>query len=357
MGSFKKLKSSDVITVPVVANKQWNFNYCPLPINDPYVKMFNGTYITGTFNPGEEPITNGQYDRLTYDQINQLYYHQYDNQLNTASLASSLYYVSASSQRPTASYFSFNNNPAFISNFPTGSGATIKVLQISTQLYGQRILPYSFIMTSSIYNFVDDGKGNVWDITDEGITSYVVAGYVLPSYFVSQNVTGSIQIGNVFYSEGTIVITNPNYQDIFPLPPVAFDDNYTIVRSDYGNPVTISVSPLANDDLRGNTLINQSIQLFGGDIQFFSTGSNNTVSMSFEGLGVGTYQTNYTFQVTGSYCNPLTSNTGSIIINVTDPDCEFEISIATFSQAILAQPLISGSNIVVTFEEYSGSLG
>jgi hypothetical protein len=357
MGSFKKLKSSDVITVPVVANKQWNFNYCPLPINDPYVKIFNGTYITGTFSPGEEPITNGQYDRLTYTQINQLYYHQYNNKLNTASLASSLYYVSASSQRPTSSYFNFNNNPAFISNFPTGLGANIKVLQISTNLYGQKIMPYSFIMTSSIYNFVDDGKGNVWDIAEEGITSYVVAGYILPGYFVSQLVTGSIHVGNIFYSEGTVVITNSAYQGVFPLAPNAYNDIYNVVRSDYGNPVTISVFPLANDDLRGNTLINQSIQLFGGDISFFKTGSNNSVSMSFEGLGVGTYQTNYTFQVTGSYCNPLTSNTGSIVINVTDPDCEFEIGIATFSQAILAIPSISGSNIVVTFEDYSGSLG
>jgi len=331
MGSFKKLKSSDVITVPVIANKQWNFNYCPIPQSDSYIKICNGIYKTGTFVPGEEYITEGQYDRLTYDQINQLFYHKYTNKLNTSSLASSIYYESASSQRPTSSYFNFNNDPGFINNFPTAYGSTIKVVYVSTQIYGQRILPYSFQMTSSLYNFTDDGKGNVYD--------------------------SSSHVGNIFYPEGIFVITNPLYQDIFPLPPVAFDDNYTFVRSNLGNPVTISVSPLANDDLRGNTLINQSIQLFGGDIQFFSTGSNNTVSMSFSGLGVGTYQTYYTFQVTGSYCNPLTSNTGSIIINVTDPDCEFEMKIDTFSQVILATPFTSGSNIVVTFENFTGSLG
>jgi hypothetical protein len=357
MGSFKKLKSSDVITVPVVANKQWNFNYCPIPQSDPYIKICNGVYKTGAFTPGEEVISNGQYDRLTYDQINQLFYHKYTNKLNTSSLASSLYYVSASSQRPTSSYFNFNDNPAFINNFPTAYGSTIKVLYVSTQLYGQRILPYSFIMTSSLYGFIDDGKGNIYDVDIDGLTSYVVDGYILPGYFVSTEVTSSIHVGNIFYPEGIIVITNSSYQDIFPLPPVAFDDNYNFIRSDYSNPVTVSVSPLTNDDLRGNTLVNQSIQLFGGDIQFFKTGSNNTVSMSFEGLGVGTYQTNYTFQVTGSYCSPLTSNTGSIVINITDPDCEFEMSVATFSQAILAKPLISGSEIVIVLEDYSGSLG
>jgi hypothetical protein len=119
--------------------------------------------------------------------------------------------------------------------------------------------------------------------------------------------------------------------------------------------LNFSFFPLANDNLRGNTLINQSIQLFGGDISFFKTGSNNSVSMSFEGLGVGTYQTNYTFQVTGSYCSPLTSNVGSIVINVLDPDCEFEMSVAQFSQAILATPLVSGSEIVVEFTDYTGS--
>jgi hypothetical protein len=332
MASFKQLKSSDVITVPVVANKQWNFDYCPLPLNDPYINVYNGTNLTGSFNPGEEPITNGQYDKLMYAMIDQMFYHTYSGSISTASLASSLYYATATGLRPTQSYFNFNDDPAFIDYFPTGSNESIKVISISTDLYGERVLPYTFIMSSSLYNFTDDGKGNVYD----NLTTHV---------------------GNIFYPEGMVIITNQDYQTIFPLGPVAYDDVLTIRRSDYGNPVTISISPLANDQLRGNTLINQSIRLFDGNINFFSTGSNNTVSMSFEGLGVGTYQTFYTFDVTGSYCNPLTSNTGSIIINVTDPDCEFEISIEQFTQVILAKPLTSGSNIVVTFEDYSGSLG
>ena len=337
MASFKQLRSSDVITVPVVANKNWNFNFNPVPVNNPYVNVYNGTNLTGSFNPGEEPITNGQYDRLTYAQIDQLFYHQYSGSLSTASLASSLYYESASGLRPTASYFNFNNDPAFINYFPTGINESIKVIAVSTDIYGSRILPYSFQMTSSTYAFYDDGKGNVYD--------------------------GSTQVGNIFYPEGIIVITSQtgpggsgSYQDIFPLPPVAYNDTVSIVRSNYGNPVTISLSPLANDDLRGNTLINQSIKLFGGDISFFSTGSNNTVSMSFSGLGVGTYQTFYTFQVTGSYAAPLTSNTGSIVINVEDPDCEFEVSLAAFTQLILASPTVSGSLITVTLTEYTGSI-
>jgi hypothetical protein len=306
MGSFKKLKSSDVITIPVVANKSWNFNYCPVPTDDPYVSYYNGINSIGLFNPDESWITNGQYDVLTYRQINQLFYHGFSSSLNTSSLASSLYYESASSSHPTASYFNFNNDPAFISNFPTGENAEIKVIQISPKAYGNKVLPYTFQMSSSQYNFYDDGKGNIYD---------------------NFNSDPPTHVGNIFYEQGTIVITNFDFQTLFILPPVAYNDSYTIIRSDYPNPATFSFNPLVNDDLRGNTLVNQSIVLFGGDISFFSTGSDNTVSMSFSGLGVGTYQTFYTFLVTGSYCAPLQSGIGTITVNVTDPECEFEIGI------------------------------
>ena len=312
MGSFKQLKSSDVITVPVIANKNWNFNYCPIPSTDPYISVYNGTNYTNSFDPGNEPITNTHYDRLTYKQINQLFYHQYSGSLNTASLASSIHYLSASSQHPSASFFNYNNDPAFISYFPTGANETIRVIQISPDAYGNRVLPYSFQMSSSQYDFRDDGKGNVYD------------------YFPCPSCPKPYKpphVGNIFYSEGTVVITSQAYQSIFVLPAVAYDDTYTIVRNDYPNPATFSFYPLINDDLRGNTLVNNSIQLFGGNASFFSTGSNNSVSLSFSGLGVGTYQTFYTFLTTGSYCAPLMSSTASITVNVTDPNCEFELGI------------------------------
>jgi len=322
MGSFKKLKSSDVITVPVIANKTWNFNYCPIPSTDPYISVYNGTNYTNSFDPYNEPITNTHYDRLTYKQINQLFYHQYSGSLNTASLASSIHYLSASSQHPSASFFNYNNDPAFISYFPTGANETIRVIQISPDAYGNKVLPYSFQMSSSNYNFYDDGKGNIYD-----------------------NFSGPtpIFVGNIFYPEGTIVITSQTYQDAFVLPAVAYDDVYSIIRSDYPNPATFSFYPLINDDLRGNTLVNNSIKIFGGNASFFSTGSNNSVSLSFSGLGVGTYQTFYTFLTTGSYCAPLMSSTASITVNVTDPECEFEIGIYILPPSPTVTPTITPS--------------
>jgi len=177
-------------------------------------------------------------------------------------------------------------------------------------------------MSSSNYNFYDDGKGNIYD-----------------------NFSGPtpIFVGNIFYPEGTVVITSQAYQNAFVLPAVAYDDAYSIIRSNYPNPATFSFYPLANDDLRGNTLVNNSIKIFGGNASFFRTGSNNSVSLSFSGLGVGTYQTFYTFLTTGSYCAPLMSSTASIIINVTDPECEFEIGIIDSNPIPSLTPTISTS--------------
>jgi hypothetical protein len=45
MASFKRLKRSDVISVPYVANKNWVFEYCPYPENDQNLVIFKGTLI------------------------------------------------------------------------------------------------------------------------------------------------------------------------------------------------------------------------------------------------------------------------------------------------------------------------
>jgi hypothetical protein len=301
MGSFKQLKTSDVITVPIIANKQWDFYSCAFISNkNTGVNFYNGVNLTGSFNPGHEDITNGQYDRLVYKQIDQLYYHCYSGSLNTSSLSTSLYYESASEQRPTASYFNFNNDSGFVSNFPTGSNDSIKVISISPQIFGNRILPGTLRMDFSypVGTYItDDSKGNV-----------IYTPQVGPS--------ANYLIGNIFYSEGIIVITNQEIQSIFQLPPVVYDYNINICMGNYPE---FSFNPLSGINLRGgvnnNTIINHRIQLLENDDQFFSTGSGNIVILTFE--QPGTYQTKFICQTMGSSCDFMFSNTGSITINVT----------------------------------------
>jgi hypothetical protein len=98
------------------------------------------------------------------------------------------YYESASSQRATSSYFDYG----FKNYFPSQSGAGIGLLGISSKIYGNNILPYSFNISSSTINIIDDGYGNLLDTSNS-----------------------STHIGNIFYSQGMCVITNKLYTSSF----------------------------------------------------------------------------------------------------------------------------------------------
>lgn len=171
--SFKRLKSSDVFTIPIVVNK--NFTYViqedltPDNGDNTAFSFYKGVTLGGTFNPKTDPKnTDGTYERLLYDEINQLFYqtyNQYDS-LNTQSLARSIYYESASADRPTGSYYNFNDNPYIVKNFPTKSESTNLFLysdpsngfQIDPESAGGFVIydypwPLNFLNSGSYLNF------------------------------------------------------------------------------------------------------------------------------------------------------------------------------------------------------------
>lgn len=198
MSAFKKLTSSDVVSVPYLAKKDWSFPSSS--INASYY-IYTGQNFATSFNPNTDATTSlGEYKRSIYQSINHLFYQKYvTTSLSTHSIASSLYYESASGFRPTGSYFVYNENPGLIRNFPTGVNHTIQVLSISKDIYGAQISPNTFEITSSIYRLKDDGRGNI--------------------YIAGQHV------GNIFYSQGLIVVTNQQFQDIFdPNPTLTLGD-------------------------------------------------------------------------------------------------------------------------------------
>ena len=149
MSSFKKLSRADVTVVPYHANKQWQLGYCPYPTSSEYLTIYKGTNFTGSFTL-EEDITEGEYERLVYDEINQLFYQSYTASLDTSSLMFSVEnYESATQQRPTSSYFIYNDNANLIQNFPTGAMEGIRVLSVNQGLYGNKVLPNTFVISSS----------------------------------------------------------------------------------------------------------------------------------------------------------------------------------------------------------------
>ena len=128
MSSFKKLKSSDVTLSPYIANKQWSVTQC-YPSSGSYFTIYKGTNLTSSFDTWTDPVTEGQYERLVYDSINHLFYQSYNGEtLNTQSLSVSLFYESASSQRPTNSYFIYNENILFLMNVKKRVNVNIEYL-------------------------------------------------------------------------------------------------------------------------------------------------------------------------------------------------------------------------------------
>jgi hypothetical protein len=230
MASFKKLSKSDVTFVPYYANKQWTIASSSYTT---YSNIYQGTNVAGLFASSSDPITNGQYERLIYTQINQLFYQSYSGSLNTSSLASSIYYESASQQRPTASYFIYNDSANLIKNFPTGTDEKIQVLSINQEIFGNKILPYSFVLSSSSHYIIDDGYGNLIDINPTSASFYTKESYATSGYFTSSlESTASQYVGNIFYAHGLSIITNQSgsYQYFFPFEEwtVSFKNEYPI---------------------------------------------------------------------------------------------------------------------------------
>jgi len=292
MASFKKLSKSDVTLVPYYANKQWNLSYCPYPTSSDYLTIYKGTNLTGSFSSDNDPITENQYERLVYNQINQLFYQKYTTLLNTSSLVNSIYYESASQQRPTHSYFIYNDSARLIENFPTGAMEGIRVLAINQDIFGNKVLPNHFQLSSSAYNIIDDGYGNLYD-----------------------SASSNTHVGNLFYAHGLGIITNQDYQMMFPLPPIAKNNTGSFLTT--STPKIISAS--LNDYARSGTLNTGSLVLSGstsGDGYSWATSSNGTIVLTTS--NAGTYSVWYTIgaDLAGSCSIQLRSNKAKITATV-----------------------------------------
>ena len=300
MSSFKQLSRSDVTVVANNANKQWTLSYCPYPVSSEYLTIYTGTNVTGAFSKDNDPITEGQYERLVYNEINQLFYQTYSASLDTSSLMFSLNYASASQQRPTSSYFIFNDNANFIDYFPTGAMESIRILSINQNIYGNKVLPGNFQLSSSAYNIKDDAYGNLFDYSGS-----------------------KTHVGNIFYAYGLGIITNQDYQLMFPLPPIAKNNTSLFLTTD-----TKTISASLNDYARSGTLNTSSIAFSGsitGSGYSWATGSNGTIILTT--TAAGTYTAYYTIGADVSNECPvnLRSNVAKITAVVSFPCSEYSI--------------------------------
>jgi len=289
MSSFKKLNKADVTTVDYSANKRWNLNYTS-SVSNSYVIGYTG--VNETFNINGSTTSNSQYKSLIYRSINHLFYQSYTSSLNTGSLMFDVStYESASQQRPTASYFNYNTNPLQIKQFPTGAGEAIKVLSISQEIYGSKILPYSFKISASGYDIRDDGFGNLYDVANYE-DDYIDLGYITNAYFNDLTPNTNIKfIGNIFYAHGIVIFTNQSssYQEL-PSASVLFQNEHII----YENEVRCIVK---ESDF--NLTYNPTILKYGAQtiVPISGSASNGyTTTGSFDNTTVKDFATGSSFQ-------------------------------------------------------------
>jgi hypothetical protein len=180
------------------------------------------------------------------------------------------------------------SDDADIRYFPTESGAAIKVLSIPTSVYGQQISKKSFILSSSLYYIVDDANGNIID-----------------------QANGNARVGNIIYGQGIVIITNPNYQDIFPTAPKAVNDTAVFFTTD--SPKTIDI--LANDIAGTCPIDTGSVILSGSNSSFYIVNSNGTITLNTS--TAGSYDVYYNvYSNCGNGTCPIISNQALVTATV-----------------------------------------
>jgi hypothetical protein len=193
MSAYKQFLASDVIVTPFEVNKGFSFNQSEWGTNV-QIDRFLGTSGSFEFNQDTTGTLSTQYQVLVYNSIKELYYSNFLTQsfgdiVQTASLVpgnDEAGNVLVGPTNSTGRYFNYLQSTLTASRyFPTGSGAEVGVISVSSKLFGEYIQPDSFNYTftsGSVHTITDDGQGNL--------------------------VSASVNVGNIIYPHGMVIITD-----------------------------------------------------------------------------------------------------------------------------------------------------
>jgi hypothetical protein len=268
------LKTSDVIATPIKLKYTASYDCSTL-------ETYKISVLTGINGP--VTITGSvPQETLNYLSVRHLFYSNFLTGSYPVSASSADNYIQSTAASGTLD--------ADLRYFPTESGAQIRVLSIPRGVFGQQVSRHGFAISSSAYYLADDGNGNIID-----------------------QAANNTHVGNIIYPQGLVIITNSDYLEVFPYPPIAVDDYATFYTTD--SPKTFDI--LTNDDPGTGTLIPSSVVLSGDDVALFTNNLDGTVTLTATTPGL--YTTYYTVQAAlpGS-CN-ITSNQAMIEVDVTTP--------------------------------------
>jgi hypothetical protein len=171
MNAYKQFLTSDLIVSPFGVNKGFSFKQSEWG-NNVQIDRFLGTSGSFLTNQTTTGTLSTEYQVLVYNSTKELYYSNFLTQsfgdlVSTASIfpgANVEGDVLVGPTNSTGRYFNYLQSTLTASrHFPTGSGAEVAVVSVSSKLFGNYIQPYSFIFDySSSFKAYDDGEGNLY---------------------------------------------------------------------------------------------------------------------------------------------------------------------------------------------------
>jgi hypothetical protein len=293
MSAWKQFLASDIIVTPFTVNKGFIFPYSQWATGSDGqlvgIDKFwgvNKNFFTDSSTTGDLSV---EYASLVYSSIKQLYYSNYISS-STGDNVNQPVLIPGSTpdgdeligSRTNPAYDNFLQSTLVPNRyFPTASNSDIAVISIPSKIYGDYILPNSFILEYPTLNstITDDGQGNL------NISSSVGGfdGY----------------IGNIIYTHGLAILTDVTLPDTLGYSLKDFITESDITSS-FSSSITIYETQYKCTirESEFNATLNPSAQV---------SGSINVVnSSSFYIPFDGTLANN----VTGSYFSPYVTTVG-----------------------------------------------
>ena len=207
MSAWKQFLASDIIVNPFVVNKGFTFPSSQFATGSDGqlvgIDRFIGINVNWFDNKSTTGTLSTEYQSLIYNSAKQLYYSNFLSSSTGDNVAQPVLFPGSnpsgdvligSVESPL--YDNFLQSTLTASRYwPTGSGDQIAVISVPSKLYGEYIVPNSFVLEYPTLNstITDDGQGNL------NISSSVGGfdGY----------------IGNIIYTHGLAILTDVTLPD------------------------------------------------------------------------------------------------------------------------------------------------
>jgi hypothetical protein len=212
MRAYKRLNKSDVIVSPYKANKQWKINNTDFSSSN--INIYEGVnYNIFDING---PLTyDNQFSYLIYKSAEHLYYNNFISGSVSGSFINQNGIIATSQSLQSGSYYNFPQSTTDeYRYFPTESYSFIYTIGIPRDLYGSKIKPGTFLMTSSLdYAITEDGKGNLYLLDSSSLLTWDDVGdsWDIADWDWDNPPTASNfslkWVGNIIYPQGMLLFT------------------------------------------------------------------------------------------------------------------------------------------------------